>query len=78
MGNNIKELFDLEFSPELLLKEISVTCSLDSLFFFCKYFSSQEVLENLGEQKSSGGDGIPVELFQFLKDDGMKVLLSIR
>ena len=27
--------------------------------------------------KSSGGDGIPVELFQILKDDAMKVLYSI-
>ena len=27
--------------------------------------------------KASGGDGIPVELFQFIKDDAMKVLHSI-
>ena len=27
--------------------------------------------------KASGGDGIPVELFQFLKDDAVKVLQSI-
>ena len=27
--------------------------------------------------KGSGGDGIPVELFQILKDDDMKVLHSI-
>ena len=27
--------------------------------------------------KTSGGDGIPVELFQFLKDDAVKVLLLI-
>ena len=27
--------------------------------------------------KSSGGDGIPVELFQILKDDAVKVLHSI-
>ena len=27
--------------------------------------------------KSSGGDGIPVELFQILKDDTVKVLHSI-
>ena len=27
--------------------------------------------------KASGGDGIPVELFQILKDDAMKVLHSI-
>ena len=28
--------------------------------------------------KASGGDGIPVELFQILKDDAVKVLNSIR
>ena len=28
--------------------------------------------------KASGGDGIPVELFQILKDDSVKVLHSIR
>ena len=27
--------------------------------------------------KASGGDGIPVELFQILKDDAVNVLLSI-
>ena len=27
-------------------------------------------------KKASGGDGIPVELFQILKDDGVKVLHS--
>ena len=27
--------------------------------------------------KAGGGDGIPVELFQILKDDAMKVLRSI-
>ena len=27
--------------------------------------------------KASGGDGIPVELFQILKEDAMKVLPSI-
>jgi len=28
--------------------------------------------------KASGGDGIPVELFQILKDDAVKVLHSIQ
>ena len=34
-------------------------------------------LENITTNKASGGDGIPVELFQILKDDAMKVLHSI-
>ena len=32
---------------------------------------------NITKNKASGGDGIPVELFQILKDDAMKVLHSI-
>jgi len=34
-------------------------------------------LENFSMNKASGGDGIPVELFQILKDDAVKVLHSI-
>ena len=34
-------------------------------------------LENVTRNKASGGDGIPVELFQILKDDAVKVLHSI-
>ena len=34
-------------------------------------------LENITTNTASGGDGIPVELFQILKDDAVKVLHSI-
>ena len=34
-------------------------------------------LESITTNKASGGDRIPVELFQILKDDAMKVLHSI-
>ena len=34
-------------------------------------------LETITTNKVSGGDGIPVELFQILKDDAVKVLHSI-
>ena len=34
-------------------------------------------LGNITMNKASGGDGIPVELFQILKDDAVKVLHSI-
>ena len=40
----------------------------------------REVKWTLGSitmNKASGGDGIPVELFQILKDDAVKVLYSI-
>ena len=38
---------------------------------------SQWALESITTNKASGGDGIPVELFQILKDDSVKVLHSI-
>ena len=34
-------------------------------------------LESITMNKASGGDGIPVHLFQILKDDAVKVLHSI-
>ena len=34
-------------------------------------------LESITMNKASGGDGIPVELFQILKDNAVKVLHSI-
>ena len=34
-------------------------------------------LESITMNKASGGDGIPIELFQILKDDAVKVLRSI-
>ena len=34
-------------------------------------------LGSITRNKASGGDGIPVELFQILKDDAVKVLRSI-
>ena len=35
------------------------------------------ILKSITMNKASGGDGIPVELFQILKDDAVKVLNSI-
>ena len=37
----------------------------------------KRALEGITMNKASGGDGIPVELFQILKDDAVKVLHSI-
>ena len=36
-----------------------------------------EALGSITTNKASGGDGIPDELFQILKDDAVKVLHSI-
>ena len=37
----------------------------------------KRAFESITTNKASGGDGIPVELFQILKDDAMKMLHSI-
>ena len=37
----------------------------------------KQALESITTNKARGGDGIPVELFQILKDDAVKVLHSI-
>ena len=37
----------------------------------------KRALESITTNKASGDDGIPVELFQMLKDDAVKVLHSI-
>ena len=34
-------------------------------------------LESITTNKASGGDGIPVEIFQIVKDDSVKVLHSV-
>ena len=34
-------------------------------------------LESMAMNRASGGDGIPVELFQILKDDAVTVLHSV-
>ena len=40
-------------------------------------FKVKWALGNITMNKASGGDGIPVELYQILKDDAVKVLHSI-
>ena len=37
----------------------------------------KSALESITTNKASGGDGIPVELFQILKDNAVKVLHSV-
>ena len=55
---------------------ITVVCSLhletDNLECEVKW-----ALESISTNKASGGDGIPVELVQILKADGVQVLQSI-
>ena len=40
-------------------------------------FEVKWALGSITKNKASGGDGVPAELFQILKDDAVKVLHSI-
>ena len=51
-----------------------VITHLESDILECKV---KWTLGSIKTNKASGGDGIPVELFQILKDDAVKVLHSI-
>ena len=40
-------------------------------------FNNKWALRSISMNKASGDNGIPVELFQYLKDDAMKIVYSI-
>ena len=70
-----------EYTEELYKKDLhypdndnSVITLLEPHILECKV---KWALESITTNKASGGDGIPVELFQILKDDAVKVLHSI-
>ena len=67
-----------EYTEELYEKDLhdpdnhdGVITQLEPDILECKV---KWVLESITRNKASGGDGIPVELFQILKDDAVKVL----
>ena len=70
-----------EYTEELYKKDLHDPDNHDGVFTHlepdileCKV---KRALESITMNKVSGGDGIPVELFQILKDDAVKVLHSI-
>ena len=70
-----------EYTEELCKKDLynpdnhnGVITHLDPYILECEV---KWALESITRNKPSGGDGIPVELFQILKDDAGKVLHSI-
>ena len=76
-GEDIKKRWQ-KYTEELYKKDLhdpnnhdSVTTHLEPDNLECKV---KWALESITMNKASGGDGIPVELFQILKDDGVKVL----
>ena len=67
-----------EYTEELYKKDLhdpdGVITHLEPDILECEV---KQALESITTNKASGDDGIPVELFQILKDDAVKVLHSI-
>src|SRR5574341_2328676 len=70
-----------EYTEELYKKDLPYTDNHDGVItdlepdiLECEV---KWALESITTNKARGGDGIPVELFQILKDDALKVLRSI-
>ena len=70
-----------EYTEELYKKDLHDPNNQDGVIIHLEPDNLEcEVKWALGSitmNKASGGDGIPVELFQILKDDAVKVLHSI-
>ena len=85
-GMDLTEAEDIKrsgtnYTDELYKKELhdpdnhdSVIIHLELNILECKV---KWTLGSITMNKASGGDGIPVDLFQILKDDAVKVLHSI-
>ena len=86
-GMDLKEADDIkkrwqEYTEELYKKDLhdpdnhdGMITHLEPDILGCKVMWA---LGSITMNKGSGGDGIPVELFQILKDDAVKVLESTR
>ena len=79
-AENIKKRWQ-EYTEELYKKDLhdpdnhdGVITHLEPDVLECEV---KWALESITMNKARGGDGIPVELFQILKDDAVKVLHSI-
>ena len=85
-GRDLKEAEDIkkrwqEYTEEIYKKDLhdpdnhdDVITHLEPDILECRV---KWALASITMNKASGGDGIPVEVFQFIKDDAVKVLHSI-
>ena len=80
-AEDIKKRWQEKYTEELYKKDLydpdnhtGVITKLEPEILECEV---KWALGSITTNKASGGDGIPVELFQILKDDAMKVLNSI-
>ena len=70
-----------EYTEELYKKDLHDPYNHDGVITYLETdileFEDKWALGSITMNKASGGDGIPVELSQVLKDDALKVLQSI-
>ena len=70
-----------DYSEELYKKDLRDPDNHDGVVIHLEpdilKWEVKRALRSITMNKASGGDGIPVELFQILKDDAVKVLHSI-
>ena len=85
-GRDLTEAEDIkkrwqEYTEELYKKDLHDPDTHDGVIIHLQpdilECEVKRALESITTNKASGGDGIPVELFQILKDDAVKVLHSI-
>ena len=85
-GTSLKEIEDIkkrwqEYTEKLYKKDLHDPNNHDGVITHLEpdilESEVQWALGSITTNKASGGDGIPVELFQILKDDAVKVLHSI-
>ena len=67
-----------EYTKELFKKDLNDPDNHDGVITHLEPHPGVKwALGSINMNKASGGDGIPAELFQILKDDAVKVLHSI-
>ena len=84
-GMDLTEAADVkrwqEYTEELYKKDLQDSDNHDGVITHLEpnipEYEVKWALGSIPTNKASGGDGIPVELFQILKDDAVKVLHSI-
>ena len=85
-GRDLKEAEDIkkrwqEYTEEIYKKDLHDPDNPNGLITHLEpdilEWEVKWALGSITMNKASGGDGIPVEVFQFIKDDAVKVLHSI-
>ena len=85
-GKDLTEAEDIkkrwqEYTEELYKKDLHDPDSFDGVITHLQpdilECEVKQALESITMNKTSGGEGIPAELFQILKDDAVKMLHSI-